>query len=109
MLQITQVRSGVGRKFKHRRTLEALGFKTQCGSSGRGVGHEQLANLLAGAGESRLHGAEGESQALGDLTVIELVELPKAEHRSLVHGKLFDGVSKRGLQFAEGEVLLGPW
>jgi large subunit ribosomal protein L30 len=26
-LQITQVRSGVGRKFKHRRTLEALGFK----------------------------------------------------------------------------------
>ncbi len=26
-LSITQVRSGVGRKFKHRRTLEALGFK----------------------------------------------------------------------------------
>jgi large subunit ribosomal protein L30 len=26
-LQITQVRSGVGRLFKHRRTLEALGFK----------------------------------------------------------------------------------
>ena len=26
-LQITQVRSGVGRKFKHRRTLEALGLK----------------------------------------------------------------------------------
>jgi len=27
MLQITQVKSGVGRKQKHRRTLEALGFK----------------------------------------------------------------------------------
>ena len=27
MLQIKQVRSGVGRKFRHRRTLEALGFK----------------------------------------------------------------------------------
>ncbi len=26
-LAITQVRSGVGRKFKHRRTLVALGFK----------------------------------------------------------------------------------
>ena len=26
-LAITQVRSGVGRKFKHRRTLKALGFK----------------------------------------------------------------------------------
>jgi large subunit ribosomal protein L30 len=26
-LSITQVRSGVGRKFKHRRTLTALGFK----------------------------------------------------------------------------------
>ena len=26
-LSITQVRSGVGRKFKHRRTLRALGFK----------------------------------------------------------------------------------
>ena len=26
-LAITQVGSGVGRKFKHRRTLEALGFK----------------------------------------------------------------------------------
>ena len=26
-LQITQVRSGVGRKFKHRRTLVALGIK----------------------------------------------------------------------------------
>lgn len=26
-LSITQVRSGVGKKFKHRRTLEALGFK----------------------------------------------------------------------------------
>ena len=26
-LSITQIRSGVGRKFKHRRTLEALGFK----------------------------------------------------------------------------------
>ena len=26
-LAITQVRSGVGRKFKHRRTLTALGFK----------------------------------------------------------------------------------
>ncbi len=26
-LAITQVRSGVGRKFKHRRTLSALGFK----------------------------------------------------------------------------------
>lgn len=26
-LKITQVRSGVGRKTKHRRTLEALGFK----------------------------------------------------------------------------------
>jgi large subunit ribosomal protein L30 len=26
-LSITQVRSGVGRKFKHRRTLQALGFK----------------------------------------------------------------------------------
>ena len=26
-LVITQVRSGVGRKFKHRRTLQALGFK----------------------------------------------------------------------------------
>ena len=26
-LSIVQVRSGVGRKFKHRRTLEALGFK----------------------------------------------------------------------------------
>ena len=26
-LSITQVRSGVGRKFKHRRTLAALGFK----------------------------------------------------------------------------------
>ena len=26
-LAITQVRSGVGRKFKHRRTLQALGFK----------------------------------------------------------------------------------
>jgi large subunit ribosomal protein L30 len=26
-LRITQVRSGVGRQFKHRRTLEALGFK----------------------------------------------------------------------------------
>ena len=27
-LSVTQVRSGVGKKFKHRRTLEALGFKT---------------------------------------------------------------------------------
>jgi large subunit ribosomal protein L30 len=26
-LAITQVRSGVGRKFRHRRTLKALGFK----------------------------------------------------------------------------------
>ncbi len=26
-LSVTQVRSGVGKKFKHRRTLEALGFK----------------------------------------------------------------------------------
>jgi large subunit ribosomal protein L30 len=26
-LSIKQVRSGVGRKFKHRRTLRALGFK----------------------------------------------------------------------------------
>jgi len=26
-LEITQVRSGIGRKGKHRRTLEALGFK----------------------------------------------------------------------------------
>ena len=26
-LSITQVRSGVGRKFKHRRPLRALGFK----------------------------------------------------------------------------------
>jgi large subunit ribosomal protein L30 len=26
-LSIKQVRSGVGRKFKHRRTLQALGFK----------------------------------------------------------------------------------
>ncbi len=26
-LSITQVRSGVGRKFRHRRTLTALGFK----------------------------------------------------------------------------------
>ncbi len=26
-LAITQVRSGVGRRFKHRRTLTALGFK----------------------------------------------------------------------------------
>ena len=26
-LSIRQVRSGVGRKFKHRRTLQALGFK----------------------------------------------------------------------------------
>ena len=26
-LSITQVRSGVGRKFRHRRTLAALGFK----------------------------------------------------------------------------------
>jgi large subunit ribosomal protein L30 len=26
-LAITQVRSGVGRKFKHRRTLQALGLK----------------------------------------------------------------------------------
>ncbi len=26
-LSITQVRSGVGRRFKHRRTLRALGFK----------------------------------------------------------------------------------
>ena len=26
-LAITQVRSGVGRKFKHRRPLKALGFK----------------------------------------------------------------------------------
>ncbi len=26
-LAITQVRSGVGRKFKHRRTLKALGLK----------------------------------------------------------------------------------
>lgn len=26
-LKITQVRSGVGRQTKHRRTLEALGFK----------------------------------------------------------------------------------
>ena len=26
-LAITQVRSGVGRKFRHRRTLAALGFK----------------------------------------------------------------------------------
>ena len=26
-LAITQVRSGVGRKFRHRRTLTALGFK----------------------------------------------------------------------------------
>ena len=26
-LSIEQVRSGVGRKFKHRRTLRALGFK----------------------------------------------------------------------------------
>ena len=26
-LAITQVRSGVGRKFKHRRTMTALGFK----------------------------------------------------------------------------------
>ena len=26
-LAITQIRSGLGRKFKHRRTLEALGFK----------------------------------------------------------------------------------
>ncbi len=26
-LAITQIRSGVGRKFKHRRTLSALGFK----------------------------------------------------------------------------------
>ena len=26
-LAISQVRSGVGRKFKHRRTLAALGFK----------------------------------------------------------------------------------
>ncbi len=28
-LAITQVRSGVGRKFKHRRTLQALGLKHQ--------------------------------------------------------------------------------
>tara|TARA_B100001013_G_scaffold200021_1_gene121122 strand:+ start:33 stop:227 length:195 start_codon:yes stop_codon:yes gene_type:complete len=26
-LSITQIRSGVGKKFKHRRTLRALGFK----------------------------------------------------------------------------------
>lgn len=26
-LSVTQVRSGVGKQFKHRRTLEALGFK----------------------------------------------------------------------------------
>ncbi len=26
-LEITQIRSGIGRKGKHRRTLEALGFK----------------------------------------------------------------------------------